>query len=176
MGLRKSTSGSAKTLPFFSSKKNNGQAVLEMVLILPILLVLVVGALELGRVYFAKIVIKNAAREGAYYLSSHPTDITATNCAESAHIFPGYACTRLAAQDEANSSGLTLSDLDITVTSCCTSGQPVIVNVTTPVQGLFILELLNNGVDVKRPECPPDVEKGTKCPLTISTFVEMVVQ
>jgi Flp pilus assembly protein TadG len=167
MGLRKSISGPTKTLPFFSSKKNNGQAVLEMVLILPILLVLVVGALELGRVYFAKIVIKNAAREGAYYLSLHPTDSASTNCSGTSPTTIFYACTHMAVKDEANSSGLTLSDSDITVTSpCCTAGQPAKVNVQTTVKNLILLELLNNGAGVK----------GTKGPLTISTAVEMVVQ
>jgi Flp pilus assembly protein TadG len=43
----------------------SGQAIVEMALILPVLLMLVLGILEFGRAWNAKQVITDAAREGA---------------------------------------------------------------------------------------------------------------
>lgn len=41
------------------------QAIVELALLLPILVVIVMGAIDLGRVYFAYTSVVNAAREGA---------------------------------------------------------------------------------------------------------------
>ncbi len=43
------------------------QALVEFALILPLLLVLIIGAMDLGRVFYFKIVLTNAAREGREY-------------------------------------------------------------------------------------------------------------
>jgi len=53
------------TLP----QRSRGQALIEFALVLPLLLLLIVGAMDLGRMFFAKIVITNAAREGANYIA-----------------------------------------------------------------------------------------------------------
>ena len=52
-----------------SRKLSVGQSLVEFALIIPILLLLVMGALELGRLFYIKVTLHNAAREGAYYLS-----------------------------------------------------------------------------------------------------------
>ncbi|MBR0575255.1 pilus assembly protein [Proteiniclasticum sp. BAD-10] len=46
-------------------KSERGQAVIEFVLVLPILLMLILGVLEFGWLYSAKIVATSAVREGA---------------------------------------------------------------------------------------------------------------
>ncbi|MFZ3101527.1 MAG: TadE family protein [Desulfitobacteriaceae bacterium] len=46
-------------------RKENGQALVEMALILPLLLVLIFGSIEIGRICFVSITINNAARIGA---------------------------------------------------------------------------------------------------------------
>lgn len=48
-------------------KINNkkGQALLEMALVLPIILLLIFGIIEFGRIYNAYLIINNASREGA---------------------------------------------------------------------------------------------------------------
>jgi Flp pilus assembly protein TadG len=46
-------------------KKESGQTLVEFALILPILLLLIFGAIEFGRVFHATHVITSAAREGA---------------------------------------------------------------------------------------------------------------
>ncbi|HEV8634270.1 MAG TPA: TadE/TadG family type IV pilus assembly protein [Chloroflexota bacterium] len=54
-------------------RNEKGQGLVELALLLPILLVVVMGAIDFGRVYFAYIAIANAAREGAFYVSLNPT-------------------------------------------------------------------------------------------------------
>ena len=43
----------------------HGQALVELALILPVLLLLIFGIIEFGRIYASNIMINNAAREGA---------------------------------------------------------------------------------------------------------------
>ncbi len=50
-----------------------GQSLVEFALMLPLLLLIVVGALDLGQTYRGYVAITNAAREGARYGASHPT-------------------------------------------------------------------------------------------------------
>lgn len=49
----------------FRSRNNQGQAMLEFALVLPILLLLVFGIIEFGIIFFDNLVITQAAREGA---------------------------------------------------------------------------------------------------------------
>jgi len=115
----------------------SAQSMLELALLLPLLLVLVIGALEFGRLFFTKIVITNAAREGAYYLSTHPDDF---------NIGTGIAPnTILAAEAEASNSGISDITVEITPNNCCTQGEySVTVTVETSVNDLLILGFLGN--------------------------------
>ncbi len=132
-------------------KKNpsrpKGQALIEMALLLPFLLVLIVGALEFGRLFFTQIVITNAAREGAYYLTTHSSDYdSGTGNAPN---------TTLAAEMEANNSGVSDITVSVTPINCCTIGlYSVEVTVETDVDdltilglfgGLFNLDILHDG-------------------------------
>ena len=49
-----------------------GQSVVEFALVLPVLLLLVGGAIDLGRVFYSQISISDAAREGALWAVQHP--------------------------------------------------------------------------------------------------------
>jgi hypothetical protein len=51
---------------------SRGQALVEMAIILPVLLLLLVMALDLGRVFFGWVGLQNAARIGANYAAIHP--------------------------------------------------------------------------------------------------------
>jgi Flp pilus assembly protein TadG len=51
-----------------------GQALVELALILPVLVLLAMGTLDLGRAFGAYLSMANAAREGAMYASLHPSD------------------------------------------------------------------------------------------------------
>lgn len=48
------------------SKQEKGQAMIEMVLILPLILFIMAGAFDFGRVIHAYVVVENAAREAAF--------------------------------------------------------------------------------------------------------------
>lgn len=49
-----------------------GQSVAEFALIVPVALLLMGGALDLGRLFYARVSIENAAREGAFFGASNP--------------------------------------------------------------------------------------------------------
>ena len=59
---------------FYRSIKN-GQSLVEMALLLPVLLLLSVAAIDFGRGVYYYSAIYNAAREGARYGIIHPDDI-----------------------------------------------------------------------------------------------------
>jgi PKD repeat protein len=56
------------------SKRLSGQSLVEFALVLPLLIVLLVMAVDFGRLYFSYIQINNAAREGAAFGAASPTD------------------------------------------------------------------------------------------------------
>jgi Flp pilus assembly protein TadG len=61
-------------------RENAGQAFVELALVLPIFLLLLVGAVEVGRLAFASIEVSNAARAAvAYAAQSHITASDTTN-------------------------------------------------------------------------------------------------
>jgi len=112
-----------------------GQALVEFALILPLLLILVVGALDFGRLFFTKIVITNAAREGAYYLVTHYKE-------------DGFVIDDAisAAKAEAENSGVSITDNDVKFKpeSGWIEDESVEVTVKTTVSDLIILDLLEN--------------------------------
>jgi len=131
------------------SKKTRGQSLVEFALILPILLLLVLGALDIGRIITTKIAVTNAAREGANYLSrnafvddeANADDIDAT-CA---------VISREATSTDGTFVNVTIdcSEIEInlgTPPDCCTQGQPVQVTVRKTVELIYgdILELLGS--------------------------------
>jgi Flp pilus assembly protein TadG len=117
---------------FHKIKQNSsmGQAYLEFMIVLPLLLFVLVGVFDLGRVYFSAIGLVSAAREGARYLSAFPDDVS--NDVEA------FYNTKQIAIQEATGAGISLQGAGITV-SCtnsdedsdnCDSGSPAIVTVT----------------------------------------------
>jgi hypothetical protein len=54
--------------------------VVEFALILPIMLILLAGAIDLGRAFYAYVAVENAAKEGALYGSRHPLCDSASSC------------------------------------------------------------------------------------------------
>ena len=112
-----------------SDIKNQGQGILEFALVLPVLVVIVFGVLDLGRVFFATIGLTNAAREGVRYLTINPDDVTNTSGA-----FQG---SRSAAIEEAGFAGVSINNSQVAVTCSnsdgddfCDSGTPATVTVT----------------------------------------------
>ncbi len=90
----------------------------EFALVLMLLVLIAFGVLDLGRVFFSLITITNAAREGARYGMSYPSDITGIQNAAIA---------------EAQNSGIILTTANVTRTcpaGSCISGQPIRVTVS----------------------------------------------
>ena len=98
----------------------------EFAIMLPILLLLILGAMDLGRLFTTKIVLTNAAREGANYLAYFPMDAN-----------DGFANTFDAIEREADSSNIDVSALSISISNCCTPGSSVEVTVGTTVDLVF---------------------------------------
>ncbi len=55
-------------------KRYQGQGLVEFALLLPVLLLILLGTIEWGRIFFIYVNINNAAREGTRYGMVHPTD------------------------------------------------------------------------------------------------------
>jgi Flp pilus assembly protein TadG len=68
-----------------------GQALVEMALVLPILLILVLGILEFGRAWNTKQVVTDAAREGARLAVVQNNDITKDSVKAAIAIYLGRA-------------------------------------------------------------------------------------
>lgn len=99
------------------AQRNDGQAAVELAIILPILVLLVFGALEFGRVFNAWIIVTQASRDGAR--------VASVRCPQDA------GCSS-AVQTRVNSSlsGLDLADSRMTVSGGpYTSGDAVSVRV-----------------------------------------------
>ena len=57
----------------FARRHRSGQSLVELALVLPVLLLIVLVALDFGRVFFGYVTLTNATRIGANYAASHPT-------------------------------------------------------------------------------------------------------
>lgn len=62
-----------------NTDQQRGQSLVEFALMLPILLIMLMGTLDVGRMYFAYIAIHNAAGEGALYAAINPKCIHASD-------------------------------------------------------------------------------------------------
>jgi TadE-like protein len=54
------------------ARRSRGQALVELALVMPIFLLLIAGAIDLGRLFYAYVAIVNASKEGALYGASNP--------------------------------------------------------------------------------------------------------
>jgi len=93
------------------SRRSRGQATVELVLILPVLLLLLVAAADMARLFHATIAIESAARAGALEASSNPASFQAGQpCSVSTN---RVIC---AVQREAEGSFVTITPTDIELT------------------------------------------------------------
>ena len=101
-----------------------GQSLVEMAIVLPLLLLILAGAVDLGRAFNNYIIVTNASREGARFASRLPLDSTGI---------------LNATKQEAANSGITLTDSQITVVPTpppppggIPAGAPIRVSITYP--------------------------------------------
>lgn len=63
-----------------SPRRNaRGQSLVELALVLPVLLLIVMFALDFGRAFYSWVTITNATRVGANYAASHPDEVYPNN-------------------------------------------------------------------------------------------------
>jgi len=112
-------------------KRNNegnshpAQALIELALVLPIVLLIILGAMDIGRMFFLKMSLVNAAREGSNYLALYPED--------SENVYDV-----IKAEGENTFLNLTIDPLDdVSISGCCTHGLPVEVTVTKSIDLIF---------------------------------------
>jgi hypothetical protein len=59
------------------NRKQRGQSLVEFAMVVPFLLLVVVGTIEIGRAYYYYNTLSKSVREGARYVSGHPYDSSA---------------------------------------------------------------------------------------------------
>lgn len=71
------------------ARRKKGQAVVEMALVLPVLLLLLLGTVEFGRFFGTYLSLQHAAREGArLYLTGAPEPDVEARIRETAYLVP----------------------------------------------------------------------------------------
>jgi Flp pilus assembly protein TadG len=140
-----------------SSSHSPAQALVEFALILPILLLLIIAAMDFGRMYYTKIVLTDAAREGASYYATSAvckTSCTWSDCSTG---------LKAVVVEAGASSGVQVVNSEITLpTTCGTPGSSGSVNVTKSVT--FMLQSFLKKVGL------------VNGALSLSSTVTMVVQ
>lgn len=116
-----------------------GAAIVEFALILPLLLLLVFGAVNFGALMYDQSVITNAAREGARWASVHSTAATGSGCTNSFSAAPvdpcqvaySYAYNRLI-----SFNGVRSPQVSFVAASGFETGAPQAVTVTYSYKGI----------------------------------------
>jgi Flp pilus assembly protein TadG len=125
-------------------RRSRGQSLVEFALVLPVFLVLMSTAVDLGRLAYARVAVTNAAREGSFQAALTPTSYQAgANCPASADSNLVICRTLLEAKGSVVS--VVPADIGMTCTPDCTPGigHTVKVDVTghmrliTPFMAVF---------------------------------------
>jgi PKD repeat protein len=133
-------------LPFQRVRSvSRGQSMVELALVLPLLVLMMLIAIDFGRIYFSYIQINNAAREGAKYAASAPSNTALITTA---------ASRETNAQAQSGESALVLSppvckNAGGTVISCATattggSGPGNTVTVRVAESFSFLTPIINS--------------------------------
>ena len=125
-----------------NTDKTLGQSLVEFALILPILLLLVLGAMDIGHIITTKIAVTNAAREGANFLSRNALlDDENDDINDTCEVIMKEGKST---DDSIINVSIECSEVDIT--DCCIKGNPVIVTVTKEVDLIYgnILQFLGS--------------------------------
>lgn len=129
-------------------RNSRGQALVETAIIIPILLILLLGAIDFGRLFFGWTNLHQAVRIGANYAAAHPTmtaaeqtefanliqeDLDGLNCAMEAppaptFTTPGGASTTTPALGDYASLTLTCAFSPITPLADVLFGEPILMN------------------------------------------------
>lgn len=110
-----------------------GQAIVELTLVVMVLMLMLVGAVDLGRVFYSQITITNAAKEGVLVASRGGSYTAATGCSTTNTVM----CATIG---EAKNGLVTVRSTDVDATTCpekpAADTPPVSVTVSTPFRAL----------------------------------------
>jgi len=109
------------------ASRSRGQAIVELALILPIFLILIASALDLGRLFYSQISVNDAAREAALEASRNPTSFIPNTACTSANKESNRVMCR--ATNESSGSFVTIAPADVSM-ACSTNPCPA-----APVMG-----------------------------------------
>ena len=109
-----------------------GQSLVELALVTPILLVLLLGAVDMGRLFYAEIAVTNAAREGAMVAASSPTSFVGGAACDASTNAVTCAATR-----EGQGGFVTVSPADVAMTCSPSCTKAYGTTVTVTVTGHF---------------------------------------
>lgn len=115
--------------------RRHGQALTELALVLPVLLLLLLGALDLGRLFYGQITITNAAKEGALVASRGGTYDASSGCGSANTVKCGALAE--AAGGFVQVAQARVTQAPNTAVACptdATLGDTVTVTVTSPFQ------------------------------------------
>ncbi|MHB8440125.1 MAG: TadE/TadG family type IV pilus assembly protein [Acidimicrobiales bacterium] len=97
----------------------NGQALVEFAVILPVLLLVLLAAIDFGRLFFLYIGLNDAAREGAAYGANQPADVTGIQThvkselglqpTDTSVTIPAPACSTICASQPGNATANTIT-------------------------------------------------------------------
>lgn len=93
-----------------------GQSLVELALALPMLLLIMLGTIDIGRVFFDYVQIRNAAREGAGYGAHFPTDTAGIQNRVTQHGVPAGTTVSVVCSSCGTSGGVATGVGTITVT------------------------------------------------------------
>lgn len=65
--------GRGPKMPGRPTTNERGQSLVELAIVIPLLLLLLMGTVDVGRIYFTYIALEEAAQEGSIYASYDPT-------------------------------------------------------------------------------------------------------
>ncbi len=88
---------------------SSGQSIVELALMMPVMILILAGTLDLGRMYFSYMAVVNSAREGARFGATHPPALPCNTAANAQKI---VARTR----NEATASGVNTALMTVNVT------------------------------------------------------------
>jgi Flp pilus assembly protein TadG len=123
--LQNSSSDNSATPTARNPTRQSGQALIEVALVLPILLILTLGVIEIGRFAYISILVGNAARAGADYgAQSNLQSADSTGIQNAAY----YDFAGTASSTTTKTNGQVYTNLTVTSsTSCgCDSGGSVV--------------------------------------------------
>ena len=108
-------------------KDSRGQSIVEMALVTPLLLLLLLGVVDVGRAMAVKVAVTNASREGARYGSWYPQDFAGITA----------ACNFELALNNLNVGAATVTITPGSGSTPAASGQPIEVTVALAMVSTF---------------------------------------